>query len=50
MFIIIGSFKGEVFVVGHTSSRKRAERWVEQYPHGEQGEYNWVEFQYSRSI
>ncbi|QFP95357.1 hypothetical protein SEA_YUUY_28 [Microbacterium phage YuuY] len=50
MFIIIGSVKGEIFVIGHTTSRKRAERFVEDYPNGKEGEYNWVEMQYSRSL
>lgn len=50
MFIIIGTTpKGEVFVIGHTSSRKRAERFVNDYD-VVNGEYSIVEFQYSRSI
>ncbi|AVR56294.1 hypothetical protein PBI_ETNA_29 [Microbacterium phage Etna] len=50
MFIIIGYSKGEAFVVGHTGSRKRAERWVEDFPHGTQDEYDYVEMQVSHSL
>lgn len=50
MNIIIGYFKGEAFVIGHTGSRDRAERWVAQHPHGLNDEYDYVEFQSSRSI
>jgi hypothetical protein len=50
MHIIIGSIKGEVFVIGHTTSKARAERWVEQHPHGLNDEYDWVERQSSQSL
>ena len=50
MHIIIGSIKGEVFVIGHTTSKARAERWVEQHPHGLNDEYDWVERQSSHSL
>lgn len=50
MYIIIGTTpKGEVFVVGYTTSRKRAERFVEDYD-VVNGEYSTVEMQYSRSL
>lgn len=50
MHIIIGYSKGEAFVVGHTSSRTKAERWIELHPHGEQGEYDYVESQWSHTL
>ncbi|UVG33814.1 hypothetical protein SEA_HERCULESXL_29 [Microbacterium phage HerculesXL] len=50
MHIIIGYSKGEAFVVGHTTSRAKAERWVEQYPNGEQDEFDYVERQTSHNI
>ncbi|AUX83242.2 hypothetical protein PBI_RACCOON_29 [Microbacterium phage Raccoon] len=50
MHIIIGYFKGEAFVVGHTSSRARAERWIEQHPHGINDEFDYVERQSSHSL
>lgn len=50
MFVIFGfTPKGEMFVIGHTSSRKRAERFVETYD-VVNGEYSSVEMQYSRSL
>ena len=50
MYILIGTTpKGEIFVIGHTTSRKRAERFVRDY-NVENGEYSCVEMQYSRSI
>ena len=50
MWIIIGSFKGEIFVVGHTTSIKRAQRFIIDFPHGTQNEYDWVEYRNSVSI
>lgn len=51
MFIIIGyTHKGEVFVIGHTASRKRAERFVNDFPRGGTDEYREVEMQYGRSL
>ena len=51
MFIIIGyTYKGEIFVIGHTSSRKRAERFVNDFPADGTEEYREVEMQYSRSL
>lgn len=50
MFVIIGSSKGEVFVIGHTASRRKADKWVETYPHGINDEYDWVERQHSAGI
>lgn len=49
-WIIIGSIKGEVFVIGHTSSRRRADRFVDDYPHGVNDEYDWIEAQHSSPI
>lgn len=50
MHIIIGyTPKGEVFVIGHTTSRARAERFVNDYD-TVNGEYSAVEMQYSRSL
>lgn len=50
MYILIGfTPKGEVFVIGHTTSRARAERFVEDYD-VVNGEYSSVEMQYSRSL
>jgi hypothetical protein len=50
MYILIGTTpKGEVFVIGHTTSRKRAERFVNEYD-VETGEFSQVEMQYSRNI
>lgn len=50
MYILIGYFKGEAFVIGHTGSKARAERWVEDHPHGEKDEFDYVERQSSHSI
>lgn len=50
MYIILGSIKGEVFVIGHTTSRAKADRFVSDSPHGKNDEYSWVEAQHSRSI
>ncbi|AUX82927.1 hypothetical protein PBI_POCKET_28 [Microbacterium phage Pocket] len=50
MHIIIGYFKGEAFVVGHTGSKARAERWIEQHPHGINDEFDYVERQSSHSL
>lgn len=50
MYIIIGTTpKGEVFVIGHTTSRKKAENFVKDYD-VDNGEYASVELQYSRSL
>jgi hypothetical protein len=50
MWVIIGSIKGEVFVIGHTSSRRRADRFVDDFPHGVNDEYEWVETQHSSPL
>ena len=50
MNIIIGYCKGEAFVIGHTTSRAKAERWIEAHPNGEQDEYDYVERQTSHNI
>ncbi|QDF15993.1 hypothetical protein H3N89_gp28 [Microbacterium phage MonChoix] len=55
MHIIIGYSKGEAFVVGHigtqyAGSRRRAEEWVEQHPHGINDEFDYVEIQVSHSL
>jgi len=50
MHIIIGYSKGEAFVIGHTTSRSKAEKWVEAHPHGANDEYDYVERQSSHNI
>ena len=50
MHIIIGYFKGEAFVVGYTTSKARAERWVEDHPHGINDEFDSVERQVAHSL
>ena len=50
MNILIGYFKGEAFVIGHTSSKARAERWIEDHPHGLNDEFDYVERQISNSL
>lgn len=50
MHIIIGyTVKGEVFVIGHTASRAKAERFIENYD-DINGEYYRVEIQTSHNI
>ncbi|QKN87730.1 hypothetical protein IXEL_29 [Microbacterium phage Ixel] len=50
MHIILGyTVKGEVYVIGYTGSRKRAERFVEDYD-DVNGEYYRVEIQTSHNI
>lgn len=50
MFIIVGYSKGEAFVVGHTASRAKAAKWVQEHPNGERDEYDYVESQHSHNI
>lgn len=51
MYIIIGyTHKGEIFVIGYTTSRKRAERYVNDFPDSGTDEYRSVEMQYGRSL
>lgn len=50
MHIIIGYCKGEAFIVGHTTSRAKADKWIEQYPNGTQDEFDYVERQTSRNL
>ncbi|QFG04699.1 hypothetical protein SEA_CHICKENKING_29 [Microbacterium phage ChickenKing] len=50
MHIIIGYSKGEAFVVAHTGSKNRAQRWIEDYPNGENDEFDYVEVQVSHSL
>lgn len=48
MHIIIGyTPKGEVYVIGHTTSRAKAEKWVADHPNGMNDEYDLVERQTS---
>lgn len=50
MHIIIGYCKGEAFVIGHTTSRTKADKWIEANPHGTQDEYDYVERHISHNI
>lgn len=50
MYVIIGyTPKGEAFVVGHTTSAKKAQAFIDRYDTAN-GEYVEVEAQYSRNI
>ncbi|QBZ73017.1 hypothetical protein SEA_MRWORLDWIDE_29 [Microbacterium phage MrWorldwide] len=50
MHILIGYFKGEAFIIGHTGSKARAERFIADYPHGKNDEFDYVERQTSHSL
>lgn len=50
MVVVLGSCKGETFVVGVTSSRRKAEKWVVDHPHGLSDEYDYVEIQVGHNL
>jgi hypothetical protein len=50
MHIIVGYCKGEAFVEGHTTSRAKADKWIETYPNGKNNEYDYVERQTSHNL
>lgn len=50
MTVVVGYFKGEAFVIGHTTSRAKAIRWRDAHPHGVADEYDYVEVQTSYTL
>lgn len=50
MNVLVGYFKGEAFIIGHTSSRAKAEKWIQSHPHGLNDEYDYIERHTSHTL